>query len=70
MNKKLSSLLYTVSILMIGAFIVLVLIDYLNYNPMITSAPFYVNILLRAVEFILPAFVFACIGNIYNKKNK
>lgn len=60
--------LYLVSILMICAFIVLVIIDYSNYNPMITSAPFYVDVLIRAVELILPAIVFACVGYIYKKR--
>lgn len=60
--------LYLVSILMICAFIVLVIIDYSNYNPMITSAPFYVDVLIRAVELILPATIFACIGYVYQIK--
>ena len=55
---------------MVCAFIILIIIDYSNYNPITTSAPFYADILLRAVEFVLPAFVFACVGYIYQKKNK
>lgn len=70
MNKKIYKYLYLVSILLICVFIILTIVDYYNYNPIFTSAPFYVNILLRAVEFLLPAFVFICISYIYKKKNK
>ena len=60
--------LYLASILMICAFIVLVIIDFSNYNPMITSTPFYVNIIIRAIELIIPATIFACVGYVYQKK--
>lgn len=55
---------------MICAFVILTIVDYSNYNPITTSAPFYADILLRTVEFVLPAFVFACVGYIYQKKSK
>ena len=70
MNKKVYKYLYLASILMVCVFIILTIIDYSNYNPISTSAPFYADILLRAVEFVFPAFVFACTGYIYKKKNK
>lgn len=70
MGKKVYKYLYLVSILMICVFIVLTIIDYSNYNPISTSAPFYADILLRAVEFAFPALVSACAGYIYKKKNK
>ena len=70
MNKKIYKYLYLVSLFMVCAFIILTIIDYSNYNPFSTSAPFYADILLRAVEFLLPAFVFTCIAYIYKKKNK
>lgn len=69
-HKKIYKYFYLISILMICAFVVLTIIDYSNYNPMSTSAPFYVNVLLRAIEFVFPAFVFACVGYIFKKKNK
>ena len=70
MNKKVYKYLYLVSILMVCVFIILIIVDYSDYDPITTSAPFYVDILLRAVEFVLPAFVFACVSYIYQKKNK
>ena len=70
MNKKVYKYLYLASILMVCVFIILTIIDYSNYNSISTSAPFYADILLRAVEFVFPAFVFACAGYIYKKKNK
>ena len=70
MNNKIYKYLYLVSILMVCAFIILTIVDYSNYNSITTSAPFYADILLRAVEFVLPAFVFVCVGYIYQKKNK
>ena len=68
MNKKVYKYLYLISILMICAFVILTIVDYSNYNPITTSAPFYANILLRAVEFVLPAFVFACVGYFIKRK--
>ena len=70
MNKKVYKYLYLVSIFMICSFVVLLIIDYSNYDPVSTSAPFYADVLLRTIEFLLPAFVFTCVGFIYKKKNK
>lgn len=70
MKKDLYKVFLALSISLIAVFIVLVIFDYVNYNPYSTSAPFSANILLRSIQLLLPSFVFFCIGLINKKKNK
>ena len=68
-KKKIIKILYGISILLLVLFIIFTMIDYTKYNEFY-SAPFYVNILLRAVEFIIPSIIFMMISYILNKRNK
>lgn len=43
--------------------------DYYQYNEF-NSAPFYVSILVRAIEFLIPALVCALIGRMIKNRVK
>ena len=68
-KEKIIIVLYGISILLLILFITFTIIDYTKYNESY-SAPFYVNIILRAVEFIIPSIMFMMISYILNKRNK
>ena len=69
MNKKLlCKILYGVSALLLLVFFVMLVVDYLHYDAMLTSAPFYVFILIRAIEFLLPSAILFTVALILNKK--
>ena len=61
-------ILFTLSILLLAAFVVNTIIDYINYSTSFTSAPFSVFILVNAVMFILPSAILAIIGLIIKRK--
>lgn len=69
-KENIYKIFYSISLILAIACIVFVIIDYINYNSMITSAPFYVNILIRGIEFILPSILCFVIGKIIQHKNK
>lgn len=62
-------ILYGISIILLICFCVFIGIDYSNYDPIVTSAPFSTNILLRGVEFLIPSIIIFVIGIILKKKN-
>jgi len=69
MNKKLLyKILYGVSALLLLAFCIMLGVDGYHYDAMFTSAPFYVFILIRAVEFLLPSGILFTVALILNKK--
>ncbi|MCQ2387647.1 MAG: hypothetical protein MJ066_04305 [Clostridia bacterium] len=68
--KKLINLFYLLAIVLLGVFIAFLVVDIIKYDPVITSAPFYVCIILRAVEFLLPAIIFFLVGLFLSKKIK
>lgn len=58
MNKeKIVKLLYFVSIVLVIGFGICVLVDYLRYDTILNSAPFYIFIITRFVEFIVPSII-------------
>ena len=61
-------LLYAISIILLVAFIVSVAVDYHYYNSIATSAPFYVSIIIRGFEFVIPAIIMFVVGIICKKK--
>ncbi len=60
--------LYAVSLLLLIGFFVRLGADYFTYKKDIYSIPFYVFILERAAEFIIPSVIFF-IAALVNKKN-
>lgn len=67
MKNKLISILRVISIMLIIICTVLLIIDYVCYYRF-GSAPFYVYILVRGIEFILPAIL--CLIIAYCLKGK
>ncbi len=71
MNKKLLyKILYGVSALLLLTFFITLGVDYHNYDAMLTSAPFYAFIWIRAIEFLLPSSIAFTVALILNKKMK
>lgn len=60
--------LYILSVLLIVGFVIRLGADLIKYNPVATSAPFYIYIIERAVEFVLPAMLVFIAGIICRKK--
>lgn len=66
---KKEKILYVISILLVVLFLIIVLIDYSKYDATY-SAPFTTNILVRALEFLLPSMVIFLVAKFLSKKNK
>ena len=60
--------MYGISALLLLGFAIRLGVDYYKYDPLTTSAPFYVNIILRSLEFILPSMIAFAVGIICKKK--
>lgn len=67
-KEKIYEFLYLVSMFLIIAFIIILGIDYSNYDTGGTSAPFYVFIVVRTLEFVLPSIIVFVIAKIIKKK--
>ena len=67
-KKNIYKLLYTISILLIIAFVIILGVDYFKYDNLNSSTPFYVFVITRIVEFIIPSIVIFIIGT--TMKNK
>lgn len=59
---------YLTSILALIGFFIRISVDYFKYD-VTNSAPFYVFIIERIIEFIIPSIIFYIIGKILKKKN-
>ena len=68
MKKKITTICKVLSVVLVITFIVLNIIDYVNYNPMVTSAPYYVNLLVNALFLLIPAVIVFIIGIIIEKR--
>ena len=69
MKKKITTICKILSVVLVITFIVLNIIDYVNYNPMATSAPYYVNLLVNALFLLIPAVIVFIIGIIIEKRH-
>lgn len=67
-KENIYKLLYVVCIFLIVGFCIRMGIDYLKYDNMNNSAPFYGFAAERIVEFILPSIIAFIIGKIMKKK--
>lgn len=56
MKNSLRKILLVASILLVLAWIVFLISDYINAYPF-GSAPFYVYVLVRSIGFIIPAII-------------
>ena len=69
MKKNIVKALYIVSALLAAACAVLIFVDWIRYDPIQNSAPFYVFPLVRCVE-ILPLSATALIVALILRKTK
>lgn len=68
-KKAISLVLFFVSLMMILWCIILIDIDWLNYYSRFNSSPFYVFVIVRCLEFLLPSIILIIIS-IFLIKNK
>ncbi len=61
-------ILYALSLILLCIFIIVVVIDYINYDAILNSAPFSAFVLIRALEFLLPCLVSAVAAWICQRK--
>ena len=68
--KKKSNLLAYMAIALMIIFGIVVLIDSINYDEMINSAPFETLALVRFLEFMVPSIILVIIARNLKKKGK
>ena len=61
---------YCVAAVLVIAFIVFLGIDLYYYSPMHNSAPFYAYVIVRGLEFLLPAAIVLIICEVLKRKFK
>ena len=67
-KKIIGLILLFIALLLILLYLVLLNIDYLHWY--MSSAPFYLNVIVRSVEFLIPSIILIVIGIILLKKKK
>ena len=69
-KKIIGLVLLFVALLLVLLYLVVLDVDYLHRY--MNSAPFYLNVIVRSVEFLIPSIIFIIIGIllIKNKKKK
>ena len=70
MKSNLFKVLYCVFIVLVIAFIVFLGVDFYFYDPISTSAPFYAYLIIRGLEFLLPAVIILIVCEILKRKLK
>lgn len=68
MKKSLSKITFVLTILLFICFIISIIVDYINYDATLTSFPFYTNIIVRGIEFLLPSIICLIISFVSRKK--
>lgn len=58
---------YAISIILLVLFVVMVDVDYLRYR--MYSAPFYIYVIIRAVEFAIPSLIVFVLARIMKRKS-
>lgn len=66
MKKIIGLILLLISILLVFLFYIVLEADYLNWY--MYSSPFYLNVIVRCVEFVLPGIISLIIGIVLLKK--
>lgn len=67
-KENVCKFLYIVSTFLIIVFTIKLGLDYFNYDTINNSAPFYIFILIRVLEFIVPSIIIFIIARMLNKK--
>lgn len=65
-RKIIGFILLFISLVMILSYLVIVNVDYLNWY--MYSSPFYINVIVRSVEFLVPAIILIIISILLFKK--
>ena len=63
-----AKLCFLISAILTAIFLVKNPLDYLTWSTTLNSAPFWVNILVNAICFLIPALVALILGFIFRKK--
>lgn len=67
-KENIYKFLYAICIFIIIGFIIRLGADYFKYDNINNSAPLYVLLIERIIEFIIPSIVLFIIGKIMKKK--
>lgn len=67
-KENIYKFLYAVCIFLIVGFIIRLSVDYFKYDNINNSIPFYILIIERTVEFILPSIILFIAGIFCKKK--
>ena len=67
-KKIIGLILLLVALLLILLFLIVVNVDYLNWY--MYSSPFYLNVVVRSIEFLMPSLVLIIVGIILLKQKK
>ena len=65
-RRTIGFILLFISLAMILSYLVIVNVDYLNWY--MYSSPFYINVIVRSVEFLVPAIILIIISILLFKK--
>lgn len=68
LRKLISAGLFFTSLILILVYITMLDIDWLNQY--MYSCPFYVNVVIRSIEFLIPAIILIIIGIVILRKKK
>lgn len=69
-KENIYKFLYVVGILLIIGFAIRLGADYYKYDPINNSSPFYINIIVRSTEFLMPSIILIIIATKLLKKQK
>lgn len=67
--KNICKFLYIFVLFLIITFIIIITVDYFKYDNVNNSAPFYLYIIIRTIEFIIPSIILFTTSKII-KNNK
>ena len=70
MKKNIVKALFIVSAMLVAACVILICADWIRYDPIQNSAPFYVFAMVRCVEFLPLSAIALIVALVLRKVNK
>jgi len=67
-NEIIGRILFFISLILILVFVIVIDIDWLNWY--VYSSPFYINVIVRSMEFLLPSIILIIVSICLTKKQK
>ncbi len=67
-KKVIGVVLFCLAVILVGYFALVLNMDWLNWYA--NSAPFYIDVILRGIEFLLPAIICIVVGIILINKSR